>query len=103
MFFQQTEIFIPRDARCSQVAPDNCDGDFVVGRNDDGLGNARFNVAAMASLLPSKPKASGEENFFENCPVYRCYSWHLGSDSDDCRASFDGHPLRTHPTSFGEI
>ena len=90
--FQQTEILITRYACCSQVVPDNCDGDFVVGRNDDGPENARFNVGVVASLLPSKPKASGEEDFFENCPVYRCNSWHLGSDSDDCRASFDGHP-----------
>jgi hypothetical protein len=100
---QQTEIFIPRDAPWSQVVPDNCDRDFAVGRNDDGPGNARFNVRAMASLLPSKPKASGNEDFSENCPVCRCYSWHLGSDSDDCRASFDDHPRRTHPTSLAKF
>src|SRR5262245_34426135 len=54
----------------------------------------------MASLLPSKPKASSEEYFFENRPVYRCYSWHFRLDSDNCRASFNGHPCRTYPTSL---
>ena len=98
--FQQTEILIPRYARCSQVVPDNCDGDFVVGRNDDGPGNARFNIRAMASLLPSKPKASGEEYFFENRPVYWCYPWHLWLDSDNGRASFNGHPRGTYPPSL---
>jgi hypothetical protein len=91
--------FIPRYARCSRVVPDTCDGDLVVGGSDDGPGNARFNVRALASLLPSKLKASGEEYFFENRPVYRRYSWHLWSDSDNCRASFNGYPRRTHPTS----
>src|SRR5262245_51731304 len=54
----------------------------------------------MAPLLPSKPKASGEECLFENRPVYRCNCWHLRSDSDNCQASLNGHPGRTHPRSL---
>ena len=60
---------------------------------DDGeSGNAQFNMRAMVSFLPNKPKACGQEYFFENRPVYRCNSWHLRSDRDNGRASFNGYP-----------
>src|SRR2546426_2713701 len=99
--FQQTKVFIPPgNSCCPQVIPDNCYGEFGVGRNDDWPRNPRFDIGTMASLLPGKLIASGKEHFFKNRPVYWRYAWHLDSDIDNRRMSFNSYPWRTHPTAL---
>ena len=74
---QETEILVSGNPRCLQVHPDDGDGHFIVGWDDNRSEDTWFRIGTMAPFLPGELKTSGQEQLLQNLPMYRCYSWHF--------------------------